>query len=210
MKNVLIVGGSNGIGKSIAIQLLKKGINQITIVDKTPVDNSGLSDEIVLLFQKYVTFIPCNLVTDDYLVFEGLTEIDTLVITAGFGRLTRFEGLTECEIINLIKCNLMAPIRVIKKYYEKICSDKPFYTSVMVSISGRLVSPYYSVYGAAKAGLRMFIENINAELAAQGFNNRILDCSPGYIEGTAFNNGKNDYSKTSELAADILKRMENR
>ena len=38
LKDVLIVGGSSGVGKSIAIQLLRHGVNHIDIVDKDEPD----------------------------------------------------------------------------------------------------------------------------------------------------------------------------
>ena len=210
MERILIVGGASGIGKSIAVQLLKKGVKRIYIVDKNELDNSDMPEEIQLLFNRFVTSFQVNLNSREYEVFEKIEDIDALFITAGFGRLARFEDISVCEINNLITCNELAPIRIIKNYYNKIRSFNPFYCAVMVSISGHLVSPYFSVYGASKAGLSMFIENVNSELNAQGFENRILDCSPGFIEGTGFNNNNNDYSKTKDLALEIIERTKTR
>ena len=207
MKNVLIVGGNSGIGRSIAIKLIQQGTDHIYVVDRSVSKNDGLSDEMVELLKEKTTEIILNLNNEEYDCFDGIKDIDALIITAGFGRLSRFEDLSECEISNLVKCNELSPIRIIKKYYDRIRSNRRFYCAVMVSISGHLVSPYYSVYGAAKSGLAMFIENINIELAAQGYDNRILDCSPGFIEGTAFDNCINDYRKTEELASEIIDKM---
>ena len=207
MKNVLIVGGNSGIGRSIAIKLLQQGTNHIYIVDRSKSKNDGLSNDVLDLLNERTSEIIVNLNNEEYDCFSQFKDIDALIITAGFGRLSRFEDLSECEISNLIKCNELAPIRIIKKFYDRIHSMHPFFCAVMVSISGHLVSPYYSVYGAAKSGIAMFLENINVELAAQGYDNRILDCSPGHIEGTAFENGANDYKKTEDLASDIIKEM---
>lgn len=208
MENVLIVGGGSGIGKSIAIQLIKRGVNKITIVDKNPVDSSDLPDQLRRLFDDSVVEIALNLNTDELDLFDDLNNnIDTLIITAGFGRLALFENLVDKEICNLITCNALAPIRIIKKFYNKICSNEQFNCAVMASISGHITSPYYSVYGASKAALSMFIENVNNELSANGVENRILDCSPGFVDGTSFNNNKDDFRMTQQLAGEIIDNM---
>ena len=207
MKNVLIVGGSSGIGRAIAIYLVKQGIKNIEIIDKKIADNSGLDAETICLLNKYTKHTLLNLNNEEFEIFDRYDSIDTLIITAGFGRVALFEDLLDYEINNLIKCNELAPIRIIKKFFNRIKSNQDFNCAVMVSIAGRLVSPYFSVYGATKAALSMFIESINCELAASGYKNRILDCSPGNIAGTAFNNHNNDYSKTIELAENIVNNM---
>ena len=133
-----------------------------------------------------------------------------MIITAGFGRVARFDELQEAEITNLIKCNFLAISRIIKLYYEKIRNQKDFYCAVMGSIAGHLVSPLFSVYGAAKAGLCGFIENLNVELAHDGYKNRILDVSPGSLNGTNFNGKGNDLQLLFQLADIILDQMKQR
>ena len=75
-------------------------------------------------------------------------------------------------------------------------------------IRDSIASPYFSVYGASKAGLAAFIENVNIELEAGGYQNRILDVSPGALEGTAFNGKKNDLSKVETVAAEVISKMQ--
>ena len=65
-------------------------------------------------------------------------------------------------------------------------------------------SPFFSVYGASKAALKIFIESVNVELEKAGYSNRILNVSPGSIKGTSFNNGKTDLSVTESLAQEII------
>ena len=97
--------------------------------------------------------------------------------------------------------------RIINHYYDKICGSKDFYTAVMVSICGKIVSPFFSVYGAAKGGLRFLIENINCELEATARQNRILDVSPGSFEGTRFNGGRNNVAALRDFANEIVDKM---
>jgi short-subunit dehydrogenase len=69
-------------------------------------------------------------------------------------------------------------------------------------------SPFFSVYGATKAALKIFIESVNVELEKAGSNNRVLNVSPGSIKGTSFNNGQTDLSVLEELGKTILFEME--
>lgn len=210
MNTALVVGGNSGIGLGVVIQLMNRGYEKVYIVGKNEPNYSDLPQDTIDDFRNKTQFYRVDLTTEDYSVFDKITDIDTLVITAGFGRAALFEDLTECEIKNLVKCNELSAIQIIKKYYHKIKSRDDFSCAVMVSISGHLVSPFFSVYGAAKSGLAMFIENINSELLAGGFLNRILDCSPGSIKGTAFNGGKNNIESLSILANEIVARMKNK
>ena len=68
-------------------------------------------------------------------------------------------------------------------------------------------SPFFSLYGATKAALKIFIESVNVELEKAGTNNRILNVSPGSIAGTSFNQGKTDLALTRPLAEEILSKM---
>ena len=80
----------------------------------------------------------------------------------------------------------------------------------MVSIAGFMSSPFYAVYGATKAALKIFIESVNVELEKNGSVNRILNVSPGSIKGTSFNNGKTDLFITEKLALEIIEHLESK
>ena len=151
-----------------------------------------------------------DLMSEDYSFFNRFTDIDSLMITAGFGKLALFKDLDEQYIINSFHVNTIASIRIIKHFYEKLLSDKDFYCGVMVSISGFMSSPFFSIYGATKAALKIFIESVNVELEKAGSNNRILNVSPGSIKGTSFNQGKTDLQLTQSLANEIIVHLENK
>ena len=104
--------------------------------------------------------------------------------------------------------NTVAVIRIIRHFYDRIRSVDDFYCGVMVSIAGFMSSPFFSVYGATKAALKIFIESVNVELMKSGTSNRILNISPGSIKGTSFNNGKNDLTQTIGLANAIIQHLE--
>lgn len=209
MKKALVVGGNSGIGLALTMQMLKTEYDFVYVVGKDPIKIEDIPSAYEPFLEK-ISFIKANLIIEDFSVFDEINDIDTLMITAGFGRIAPFEYLCEEEISNIVKCNELAIIRIVKKYYERIRSDNDFYCAIMGSIAGHIASPLYSVYGASKAGLCAFIENINAELYSIGLKNRILDVSPGAIKGTRFHEDKTNLEALTKLATEILERTKNR
>ena len=100
--NALIVGGNSGIGLSIATTLLDE-YDHIYIVGKDNVDSSKIDCEISEKLKSKSTFYKANFICDDFSVFDKIRDINTLVVTVGFGRIASFNDLTEAEVDNLIK-----------------------------------------------------------------------------------------------------------
>ena len=93
MKRALVVGGANGIGLSIATELAKrKDCEKIYIVDKSELSKDYYNAK----FECY----QFDLTSNDYSFFDRFNDIDTLMITAGFGRLALFKDLDEQHVIN--------------------------------------------------------------------------------------------------------------
>lgn len=201
MKRILVIGGANGIGLAMAMLLVQReGTEKVYIVDK-----AQLAEEYRNVKIESIQF---DLTNSDYSLFDSFTDIDGLIITAGFGRLALFKDVPEAMIATYFNVNTIPVIRIIKHFYEKLMGKDDFYCGVMVSIAGFMSSPFFSLYGATKAALKIFIESINVELEKGGAANRILNVSPGSIKGTSFNGGATDLSETEELAADIIQHIE--
>lgn len=206
MRKALVVGGNSGIGLAITYNLLRN-YDHVYIVGKSEPILSAIPYDAVYEFERKTSFYKLNFINEDFSIFNMIEDIDALVITSGFGRVALFEDLTESELKNLLNVNFTSVLQIIKRYYSKIKNGKPFYTAIMGSIAGHVSSPYFSAYGAAKAGLCQFIENINIELTQAGYDNRILDVSPGSIQGTGFNGGETVLEAINDLAIEIIEKM---
>lgn len=203
MKEALIVGGANGIGLAIATELSKRSdVETIYIVDKAKLDEENNNPK----FKSY----EFDLMSDDYSIFNRFGNIDTLIITAGFGRLSLFRDIDERHIIDSFNVNTIAVIRIIKLFYYKLESKDDFRCMVMVSIAGFMSSPFFSVYASTKAALKIFIESVNVELEKSGTSNRILNVSPGSLKGTSFTKGKTDLGVTAPMAQNIIHHLESK
>jgi short-subunit dehydrogenase len=201
MKRILVVGGANGIGLSIATELTHRNeTERVYIVDKAP-----LSEE----FQnpKFETF-QFDLTNDDYTFFDRFTDINAMMITAGFGKLALFKDVPENHIISSFNVNTIPVLRLVHKFYNRLEAKEDFYCGVMVSIAGFMSSPFFAVYGSTKAALKIFIESVNVELKKGGSPNCILNISPGSLKGTSFTRGKTDLSVTAPMANAIIEHLE--
>lgn len=201
MKRALVVGGANGIGLSIATELAKReDIEKVYIVDKVALAEENQNEK----FESH----QFDLTQQDYSIFDNFQDIDTLMITAGFGRLALFKDVDESLIPLSFNVNTIPVMRIIKRFYGKLEAKEDFFCGVMVSIAGFMSSPFFSVYAATKAALKVFIESVNVELLKGGSSNQILNVSPGSLKGTSFTNGKTDLSVTAPIAQAIIAEME--
>lgn len=203
MKEAIVVGGSNGIGLAMTRQFMEQGRHVFILDVREP-------DPCLQAQKDSFTYMPCNLLDFDEELFQTLSQretVDTLMITAGFGRVADFEYLHTAEIGNMLQVNTVASIKILRLFYDRIKSASPFYCGLMGSIAGLVSSPMFSVYAASKAAICRFVESVNIELEASGVPNRILNVSPGSIKGSRFNGGANDLSQMEGLAADIASRL---
>lgn len=197
--DALVVGGSNGVG--LAATLYLANYCKVYIVDRA-VLNIDIPANVEL--------VQFDLLSGDFSLFNKFTTVDKLIITAGFGRLSLFENFSEEMIVQMMTVNATAVMRIIKHFYPKMLGEKDFYTSVMVSIAGFMSSPFFAVYGASKAALKIFIESINVELLKNGTTYQILNVSPGSLKGTNFNGAANDLSLLQSFIEEMISKMMNK
>ena len=201
IRRILIVGGANGIGLAIAHELAQRAtMEKVYVVDKVP------------LLEQYahpkIESFQFDLTVEDYSFFDQFYDINALMITAGFGKLALFKDVPEQHIMNSFNVNTIPVLRLIHRFYGKLEAKEDFYCGVMVSIAGFMSSPFFAVYGATKAALKIFIESVNVELMKNGSSNRILNVSPGSLKGTSFTAGKTDLNVTAPMGNAIISRLE--
>ena len=106
MRTALIVGGANGIGLSIALQMVQRqDYAKVYIVDRAVPESKYTANEKI---ESYVF----DLTESDYSFFDSFADVDTLMITAGFGKLALFADLDEEYIINSMNVNATAVMRI--------------------------------------------------------------------------------------------------
>ncbi len=197
-KSALVVGGANGLGLALTIELLKK-YDKVYVADRCEPEFEN----------ECLKYIQVNLLDTDFSFLEQCKEVSSLYYTAGFGRISPWEKMQQNEIENQFKVNVVSAIRTINYFSQKLTiGGGNFNCCVIGSIAGLVSSPLFALYAATKAAVWRYIESVNVELEATGSSNRILCVSPGSIKGTRFNGGQNDITLVNELAKEIIIRAE--
>ncbi len=203
----LIVGGASGLGLAMAHRLADHATTeQVYIVDRNPVPPA----------QSHPKFVPSafDLSSADFTFFDRFSDADALIITAGFGQIGLFRQMSEQHIAAVMQVNATAVMRLVHRFWPRLAADSSFPCLVMGSISGFMSSPFYAVYGASKAALKIFVESVNVELERHPSPNRILLVAPGSIPGTGFSSGEKadapmtDLERVYPLADEILQHLE--
>ena len=124
MKRMLVVGGANGIGLAITQEMAGRATTEIVyVVDKAPLKEQYTHTKIES-FQ-------FDLTAADYSFFDRFMDIDSLMITAGFGRLALFKDVSEQHIMESFNVNTIPVLRLIKRFYSKLEGKNDFCCGVM-------------------------------------------------------------------------------
>ena len=130
-KNCIIVGGTSGIGAAFAEQLKTKYDHLYVI---------GLGEPSVT--GDNIETIKLDLSKGDFTKFDEVVDkCNTLIVTAGIGRVDYFENLPEPEIKKTIQINFTSTITLIKRFYSKLQSEDEAYCLTMGSLAGEIASP---------------------------------------------------------------------
>ena len=196
IKTAVVIGGTSGLGHSIALALAAGGA-KVTVFGRS----------LPEIPEENIEYQRLNLLSGDYEPLKEHLSCDALIYAAGLGRIAPFEQLTEGEITALFRTNGECFAHVLHMFQPRLLEGKDFFCAVIGSIAGLISSPMFAAYGASKAAVKSLCESVNAELAAQGSPNRILNVSPGALKGTRFYGGEDQPQQTADLAAEIVSRM---
>lgn len=180
MKTALVTGVTSGIGYEISKMLLEKNITLVGI---------ARSQEKINAIRKIIDIdvVKYDLGRDD---LSGLYKqiekykIDILINNAGVANgIQGMKNLTDEDIQESINVNLCSPIKITNYILERMLAYDSGHIINIGSVAGlhTISSP---LYGATKAGLHMFTQNLKNNL----FNTRIRICDicPGRVSTSFF------------------------
>ncbi len=186
MRNVIVTGGTRGLGLAIAVELASAGFRVIAIARKNTDELTSAGARAAAGGRGAIEFRALDL--SDIAAIPGFVRglraeigvIYGLVNNAGLGTSGILANMRDAEIERLIRLNTTAPI-VLSKYVSK---------SMMIERSGRIVnvssivaSTGYSglsVYSATKAALLGFTRSLAREVGQLGIT--VNAVAPGFID----------------------------
>lgn len=186
MLNVLVTGGSRGLGLGIADRLVGAGYRVVAIARRQ-------SDELSALLQRSrqdaagsLEFRPFDLADVAQIAgfVRGLRRefgpIYGLVNNAALGTSGVLSMMPVVQIEELVRINLLSPIVVTRCVVRSMLADPPGRIVNIASILGLNGYGGVSVYSATKAALVGFTRALAREVGPSGIN--VNAVAPGFLE----------------------------
>ena len=199
MKNVIITGAANGVGKAVA-NILKE--ENLILID---IDDTNLSETAKETNSEYYV---CDLTNCDEInqlisdISIKYNKIDCLINCAGMwisGDMSKLEQPIFSEMNNLnrikkvIDTNVFGTIAMIRSIFPIM--QKQGYGQIINinSQSGVMCEPPFPIYNASKQSTNAFRKAIQDDLARN--NIKITDVCPGLIKTDFYKRANNELPK---------------
>lgn len=181
-KVALVTGGARGIGKEIALELLKEGC-KVVIFDMGQEQLTAVKSElsgygIVETYEVNVTDASAVAEAVDKIV-DKQSKLDILVNNAGITRDTLFMRMKEEDWDAVLNVNLKGAFNCSKaavKYMMKQRSGRIINMSSVIALMGNVGQ---TNYGASKAALIGLSKSLAREVASRGITVNAI--APGFI-----------------------------
>ncbi len=152
MKNIVIIGGSKGIGFEILKQQLANNNQVFNISRNAPeISNPNLKH------------FELNVLTD---TLPEIENIDTLIYCPGSINLKPIGSLSIDDFRNDFEINVIGAVKSIQKYLPTLKKGNDPSIVLFSTVAVKLGMPYHASVATAKAGVEGLVKSLGAELAS--------------------------------------------
>jgi len=151
MKNIVIIGGSKGIGFEILKQQLEN--NQVYNISRTAPEISHPNLEHFGL----------NVLTDN---LPEIENIDVLIYCPGSINLKPISSLSIDDFRNDFEINVIGAVKTIQKYLPALRKGNNPSIVLFSTVAAKLGMPFHASIATAKAGIEGLVKSLGAELAS--------------------------------------------
>lgn len=153
MKNILLIGGSYGIGLAIAKEI--QAGNNVFVASRT---NENLND-------LNVTYIPFDALNDTLDLSTLPAVIDGLVYCPGSINLRPFRGLKPEAFENDLQINFISLVKVIQSILPNLTASEQSSIVLFSSVAASMGMPFHTSVAASKGAIEGFAKALAAEYA---------------------------------------------
>ena len=150
MKNIVIIGGTKGIGKAIVSEVVDN--NNVLCLSRNQTDFS----------HDNYTFHNFDALVDDYPDFES---VDCLIYCPGSINLKPISTLSLDDFRNDFELNVIGAVRAIKKYLNLLKKSGSASILLFSTVATKLGMPYHASVSVAKSGIDGLVKTLGSELA---------------------------------------------
>jgi 3-oxoacyl-[acyl-carrier protein] reductase len=186
-KNILVTGGSRGIGKAIVRTALQEGANVAFTYLHSEEEALSFADEMFTQYPGQSCLARQCDVTDaesmEKMIKELIAQfkqVDGLVNNAGITRDSVLARMTRDQWDSVINTNLGSMFNATKPLVLQMVKQRSGAIVNISSVAGVYGNSGQSNYAAAKAGMIGFTKALSAEVAPYGV--RVNAVAPGYIQ----------------------------
>jgi 3-oxoacyl-[acyl-carrier protein] reductase len=151
MKNIVIIGGSKGIGNAILLQQLEK--NLVHNISRNPPEVSHPN----------LTHYTLDVLKDE---LPAIDSIDTLIYCPGSINLKPIGSLSIEDFRNDFEINVIGAVKTIQKYLPVIKKGTDPSIVLFSTVAVKLGMPFHASIATAKAGIEGLVKSLGAELAS--------------------------------------------
>lgn len=180
-KSIVITGGSDGLGFSLAKKLIEKRA-KIHIVARTKDKVDQAVTKLGENAKGYVTDV--SKLSELESIASQIENVDVLINNAGIWLEGSIADNSEEQISNAIDTNLKGVIYSTKAFLSKLDKDTESHILNISSTSGLRGRDDQAVYVASKFGVTGFTEALKADLAST--NIKVTGFYPGGMHTTLF------------------------
>lgn len=184
-KNILLTGGSRGIGKSIVEVLIKNGANVGFTFSSSDAAANKISKDLNKNGNKCIAYksdasqlIQCDELVKSFL--KDFETIDVLINNAGITRDNLLLRMREEDFDQVIEVNLKSVFNMTKACQRIFLKNKSGSIINMSSVVGVKGNAGQSNYSASKAGIIGFSKSIALELGSRNIRCNVI--APGFIK----------------------------
>jgi glucose 1-dehydrogenase len=189
-KNVLITGGSSGIGQATAVRFAEHGANVAINYLTTPDEAAGTEEEVVACLQKVKqhgvrdVLVQGDVSSEQDAVqmvgeaSERLGGLDVLINNAGIQISRPSEQLASAEFDQVLAVDLRGAFLCAREAIRRFLADeKPGVVINMSSVHEVIPRPSYLSYSISKGGVGNMTRTLALEYARRGI--RVNGVGPG-------------------------------
>ena len=165
---MVVTGGGNGIGRELVLQLLAKQARVAAVdIDRTALEQTAqlaASSERLSLHALDITDLEAVSVLPEQVIAQH-GAVDGLINNAGIIQpFVRVQELAYTAIERVLRVNFYGTLYLTKAFLPHLLKRPEAHIVNVSSMGGFLPVPGQTVYGAAKAAVKLFTEGLYAEL----------------------------------------------
>ena len=184
MKNIIVTGGSRGIGRCLVENLARDGHNVILNYNKSEKQakqiQNTLKEEGIIL-EIFKADVSDRKQVNELVKFaiEKWGKIDVLINNAGIAKLQMFQDVKETDWDEIINTNLKSAFYMSQEVVPHMIHEKSGCIINISSIWGLVGASCETIYSISKAGMDALTKSLAKELGPSGI--RVNSIAPGVI-----------------------------